>query len=176
VNDPTATGFYGRRYVMSGLRQKTLALDTRLNMTFTPRMTLELYAQPFFASGHFDKFKEFVKPRAGEFNTFGENAGSVTTQKNAAGAITRYTIDPDGIGAAAPFSFNNPDFTQRSLRGNAVFRWEYHPGSVLYLAWTHSRFNQDAEGSLEFNREREALWAAHPDNIFLIKASWWIPR
>jgi hypothetical protein len=176
VNDPTATNFYGRRYVMSGLRQKQLALDTRLNVTFSPRMTLELYAQPFFASGHFDQFKEFAAPRSGEFRTFGENAGSVTTQRDTTGAVTRYTIDPDATGPAQPFSFNNPNFAQRSLRGNAVYRWEYRPGSVLYLAWAHSRFNQDAQGSLSYSHEREALWAAHPDNIFLIKASWWIPR
>lgn len=176
VNDPTNTDFYGRRYIMSGIRQKTLALDTRLNVTVTPRMTLELYAQPFFASGHYYDFKEFAKPRSEVFRTFGSEVGTVTAQTTAAGAVQRFTIDPDGTGAAAPFSFNNPDFTQRSLRGNAVFRWEYHPGSVLFLAWTHSRFNQDSQGTLEFSREREALWSAHPDNIFLIKASWWIPR
>ncbi|MBC8089547.1 MAG: carbohydrate binding family 9 domain-containing protein [Phycisphaerae bacterium] len=176
VDDPTAASFYGRRYVLSGLRQRQLALDTRLNVTFTPRMTLELYAQPFFASGHFDQFREFAAPRSGTFNTFGEDVGIVTTQRDTAGSVTRYTIDPDGTGNAAPFSFGNPDFTQRSLRGNAVFRWEYHPGSVLYLAWAHSRFNQDSQGSLEYGREREALWAAQPDNIFLVKVSWWIPR
>ena len=176
VDDATATAFYGHRFVLSGLRQKQLALDTRLNVTFTPRMTLELYAQPFFASGHFDKFKEFRAPRTGDWNTFGVDAGSVTSTVDSEGAVSRYTIDPDGTGAALPFSFANPDFTQQSLRGNAVFRWEYRPGSVLYLAWSHSRFMQDRQGTLDFAHERDALYAAHPDNVFLVKASWWIPR
>lgn len=162
--------------MLSGLRQKQLALDTRLNVTFTPRMTLELYAQPFFASGHFDKFKEFRAPRQGAYNIFGEGVGSVAVARDSTGAVTRYTIDPDGAGAAQPFSFGNPDFSQQSLRGNAVFRWEYHPGSVLYFAWTHSRFREDGLGSLDFNHDRDAIYAAHPDNIFLVKASWWIPR
>ena len=174
--DATASNFYGSRYVLSGLQQKQVAFDTRLNVTLSPRMTLELYAQPFFASGHYDKFKEFVAPRQGVYNTYGGNAGTVTTQRDSAGAITRYTIDPDGAGAAVPFSFANPDFTQQSLRGNAVFRWEYHPGSVLYFAWTHSRFRQDGQGVLDFSHERDALYAAHPDNVFLVKASWWVPR
>ncbi|MEO7361955.1 MAG: DUF5916 domain-containing protein, partial [Gemmatimonadaceae bacterium] len=174
--DVTASNFYGSRYVLSGLRQKQLAVDTRLTVTFSPRMTLELYAQPFFASGHYDKFKEFVAPRQGAYRAYGVNAGTVTAQRDSAGTITRYIVDPDGVGAAVPFSFANPDFTQQSLRGNAVFRWEYHPGSVLYFAWAHSRFSQDGQGSLNFSHEREALYAAHPDNIFLVKASWWIPR
>ena len=176
VRDATASNFFGTRYILSGLKQTQVALDTRLNVTFSPRMTLELYAQPFFASGHYDSFKEFVAPRQGVYNTYGVNAGSVTTQRDTTGAITRFTIDPDGAGAAAPFSFANPDFTQQSLRGNAVFRWEYRPGSVLYFAWTHSRFRQDGQGTLDFVHERDALYAAHPDNVFLVKASWWIPR
>lgn len=176
VNDATDAAFYGRRYVLSGLKQQQLALDTRLNVTFSPRMTLELYAQPFFASGHYAQFKEFTAPRSANFVTFGTDVGSVTVVRDSAGAIARYTIDADGTGASAPFSFGNPDFTQRSLRGNAVFRWEYHPGSVLYVAWTHSRFSQDGNGALDFTRERDALLAAHPDNILLVKASWWIPR
>ncbi|MEP6766119.1 MAG: DUF5916 domain-containing protein, partial [Gemmatimonadaceae bacterium] len=174
IPDAKATNFFGTRYVLSGLRQKTLAFDTRLNITFSPRMTLELYAQPFFASGHYSKFKEFGAPRQANYNIFGEDVGTVSTMLDTLGKISKYTIDPDGAGPAGAFSFSNPDFTQRSLRGNAVFRWEYRPGSVFYLAWTHSRFSQDSEGNLDFSRERTALEASHPNNIFLVKASWWI--
>ncbi|MEP6778500.1 MAG: DUF5916 domain-containing protein [Gemmatimonadaceae bacterium] len=176
IPDAQATNFFGTRYIMSGLRQKVLALDTRVNMTFSPRMTLELYAQPFFASGHYAKFKQFNAPRQGQFSIFGQDVGTIATVLDTLGKISQYTIDPDGVGPASAFSFANPDFTQRSLRGNAVFRWEYRPGSVVYLAWTHSRFNQDGEGNLDFSRERTALEASHPNNVFLVKISWWIPR
>ena len=90
--------------------------------------------------------------------------------------MASYAIDPDGTGPAQPFSIDNPDFTQQSLRGNAVFRWEYRPGSVLYVAWTQSRSGSQAFGDLEFERDRTALLAARPDNVFLVKASWWLPR
>ncbi|MDQ6612653.1 MAG: hypothetical protein M3Y64_09490 [Gemmatimonadota bacterium] len=139
-------------------------------------MTLELYAQPFFASGHYAQFKEFRAPRQGQFNVYGTDIGTVATVLDSLGAIAKYTIDPDGSGPSSAFTFQNPDYTQRSLRGNAVFRWEYRPGSVLYLAWTHSRFDSDHEGTLDLSRERTALLASHPNNIFLVKASWWIPR
>jgi hypothetical protein len=176
VEDPTATAFYGSRYVMANLDQRTLGLDTRVSVTFTPRMTLELYAQPFFASGNYFRFKEYVAPRTTETAVYGEDRGTIQQVTASDGAVT-YEIDPDGAaGPAQTFSIDNPDFTQRSLRGNAVFRWEYRPGSVLYFAWTQSRFADDVFGDLNFRRDRRALFAAQPDNIFLVKASWWIPR
>ena len=176
VSDPASTAFYGRRYVLSALRQKSLGLDTRVNVTFSPTMTLQLYAQPFIASGLYDDFKEFNAPRQDRWSVYGRDVGTITKQTSATGDVT-YTVDPDGAaGAAAPFTFSNPDFNFRSLRGNAVFRWEYLPGSTLYLAWTHSRSGSVGVGDFDFARDREALFAEHPDNIFLVKASWWITR
>jgi hypothetical protein len=175
IDDATATAFYGKRYVFAGSDQKTLGLDTRVNWTFNPRMTLELYAQPFFASAHFFKFNEYVAPRHSRLNVYGSDVGSITPTTNAEGRVTQYTIDPDGSGPAQSFVLDNPDFTDRSLRGNAVFRWEYRPGSLLYVAWTQSRFISDPFGDLRFSREKDALFGTKPDNIFLIKASYWLP-
>jgi hypothetical protein len=176
VVDATAANFYGSRYVMSTLDQRTLGLDTRLSVTFNPRMTLELYAQPFFASGHYFEFKEYVSPRSQQLAVYGRDRGTITPSRDAGGGLTSYTIDPDGSGAARPFTIDNPDFTEQSLRRNAVFRWEYRPGSVLYFAWTQSRQGDSAFGDLEFPRDREALLAARPQNIFLVKASWWVSK
>jgi hypothetical protein len=176
VADTTAKAFYGTRYVMSALQQRTLGLDTRLNVTFSPTMTLELYMQPFFAAGRYYDFKEYVAPRTRLTATYGRDRGTIATVRDTTGAIASYTIDPDGAGPAAPFTIANPDFTETSLRGNAVFRWEYRPGSVLYVAWTQSRLADAAFGDLEFGRDRSALLATRPDNILLVKASWWIPR
>jgi hypothetical protein len=139
-------------------------------------MTLELYAQPFFASGRYYNFKEYVAPRLVETAIFGRDRGTIAATRDTTGAVTSYTVDPDGLGPAAPFSFGNPNFTEQSLRGNAVFRWEYHPGSVLYFAWTQSRDASAAYGNLDLGRDRSALFGARPDNIFLVKASWWLPR
>jgi hypothetical protein len=175
-SDPTATAFSGQRYVFSALKQKQLVLETRMSMTFTPTMSLELFMQPLFASGHYLDFKEFDAPRQGEFSVFGRDKGTVSATRDTTGAVAAYTIDPDGAGAAAPFTFANPDFTLRSLRGNAVYRWEFKPGSVLYLAWTHSRAGSDHSGDLDLWRDRNALYSAQPDNVFLMKMSWWYAR
>lgn len=176
VGDPTAEEFGGRRYVLSDIRQRQFALDTRLNVTFSPRMTLELYAQPFLASGRYFDFKEFDRPRGETWGVFGRDRGTVTPVTNEAGRVTGYAIDPDGAGPAASFGVGNPDFNFRSLRGNAVFRWEYRPGSTVYFAWTQQRSDVASIGSFDFGRDQAALFDARPDNIFLVKASWWLAR
>lgn len=176
VPDSTAVAFYGTRYVMSSLAQRTLGLDTRLNVTFSPTMTLQLYVQPFFASGDYFDFKEYVATRSVETAVYGRDRGTIAELRDTAGRVSQYTIDPDGPGPAAPFTLSNPDFSQQSLRGNAVFRWEYRPGSVLYVAWTQSRFADAPFGDLDLRRDRAALFATRPDNIFLVKASWWMPK
>jgi hypothetical protein len=175
VADPTATLFYGRRYVLSSLTQKTLSLDTRLNVTFTPNATLELYAQPFIASGDYFNFKEFDAPRKSHKSIYGMDKGTIVPTISG-GREVSYVIDPDAAGPAAPFTVSNPDFNFRSLRGNAVFRWEYLPGSTLYLVWTQERTDGSEVGNFDFGRDRAALLAAHPDNIFLVKLSYWLGR
>jgi hypothetical protein len=177
VPDPTNTLFYGRRYVLSSLVQKTLSLDSRFTMTFSPTSSLELYAQPFIASGAYSAFKEFDRPRYSKKSVYGVDRGTITPARNVRGEIVSYTIDPDAAGAAAPFSIDNPDFNLRSLRGNAVYRWEYRPGSTLFFVWTQSREHfAPYDGSFEFDRDRTALFATHPDNIFLVKLNYWLGR
>jgi hypothetical protein len=174
--DPTAVAFGGQRYVLADVRQRQLSLDSRINLTFSPKMTLEMYAQPFLASGHFGAFKEFAAPRREAVQVYGRDRGTVVPEQSATGATLRYRLDPDGTGAAAPFVINNPDFTLRSLRGSVVYRWEYHPGSTLFFVWTQQRSDQSAEGDFQFGRDQSALFRAKPDNIFLVKASWWLAR
>ena len=176
VSDPADTAFFGSRYVMSALRQKTLALDTRVSVTFTPRMTLEFYAQPFFGTGHYSDFQEYVAPRTDTRVIYGRDRGAIAAALAPNGTVSQYTIDPDGAGPAQAFTIANPDFDTRSLRGNAVFRWEYRPGSVLYLAWTQTRSDVEPFGDFNFARDRQGLLATRPENVFLIKASWWVPR
>jgi len=96
--------------------------------------------------------------------------------KDASGHVTSYTVDPDGAGAAAPFSIGNPDFNVRSLLGNAVFRWEYRPGSTLFFVWSQSRSSSEATGEFSLQHDESQLFRAKPDNIFLVKMNWWLTR
>ncbi|MDB4908234.1 MAG: putative rane associated hydrolase [Gemmatimonadetes bacterium] len=172
--DPTATNFYGTRYVFGTLDQRTLSMGTRLNATITPNMTFELYAQPFIASGGYSTFKEYASTRSRDYKVYGRDVGTIKSTLRADGVVSSYTVDPDAAGPAGSFSFGNPDFVFHSLRGTAVARWEYRPGSTLYFVWTQERAGQDSYNSIEFSRDRGSLLADRPTNIFLVKASYWI--
>ena len=95
VTDPLASATYGSRYVFSNLSQSTLALDTRLDWTFTSALTLQLYAQPFVSTGNYSSFKQLHAPRTYTFDVYGKDVGTVS---HSAGT---YTIDPDAALNAA---------------------------------------------------------------------------
>jgi hypothetical protein len=165
-SDTTANHFFDRRVVFSDIVQRELELGTRLNVTFTPTLTLELYAQPLISSGDYENFKEFVAPRTVEKRSFDATQLSVTGNE--------YSLDADRNPLTPALTFSNPDFNFRSLRGNAVMRWEYRPGSTVFLVWTQSRSSEETIGDFRFRRDRSALFDARPDNVFLVKVNYWI--
>jgi hypothetical protein len=176
VTDPTATAFYGNRYVFAFIKTRTLSLDTRVNWTFNPNLTLQLFAQPFIASGAYSAFREFAAPRTYHKLIYGEDVGTITRTPATASANAQYNVDPDNGGPAAAFSFDDPDFTFRSLIGNAVLRWEYRPGSTVFFVWTQSRTGSDTNGNFDFGTQRSAIFRDRPTNVFQVKVNYWIGR
>lgn len=165
VDDSLMTDTFAARYIFGHLYQRVLSMEIRLNWTFTPKLTLQLYLQPFLAVGEYDRFKELARPKSFEFNTFGEGQSSLDFKDNI------YWVDPDGEGPASVFTFNNPDFNFKSVRGTIVLRWEYHPGSILYFVWTQNRSDYANPGDFNFSRDLGDLFSAPGDNIFLLKAT-----
>ncbi len=144
VASADAANTYGAYYLFAPITQQTLAMETRLDVTFTPKLSFELYAQPFISSGDYG------------------GVGALDAAKG-------FTFAP-WTGQTG-----NPDFNYRSLRSTAVLRWEYRPGSTLYVAWQQARSDFAAgTGDFDFGRDRRALFRAKPDNVFVIKASYWI--
>ena len=178
VPDSTAVAFGGNRYVFAFIRTRTLSLDTRLNWTFSPNLTLQLYAQPFIASGAYSSFREFAAPRSVRKLVYGRDIGTISRTPAApgSGGSATYTVDPDGAGPASPFTFADPDFTQTSLRGTAVLRWEYRPGSTVYFVWTQERTGTQPVGNFDFGDATHAIFRDRATNIFLVKVSYWIGR
>jgi hypothetical protein len=165
-SDPTATQTYGSRYVFAELDQKTLSSSIRLNWTFTPQLSLQLYIQPLISSGDYTNFKELKAPGTYDFKIYGEEGSTFDPESN--------TADPDGEGPAQPIEIDNPDFNVKSLRGNAVLRWEYLPGSVIYFVWTQTRSEAEEIGDFKFEESMTRMFAAEPDNIFMIKVTYWL--
>jgi hypothetical protein len=171
--DPTATQTYGSRYIFADLNQTTLSANIRLNWTFTPQLSLQLFMQPLISSGAYRNFKEFAEPGTYNFRVYGTGGSTIKEQQDGAGVASTFEVDADGPGPSQPYSFSNPDFDFKSLRGNAVLRWEYRPGSTLYLVWTQSRTDSQLFRNFEFDRSMSRLWEARPDNIFMLKFTYW---
>jgi hypothetical protein len=167
-DDVLATSTFGHRYVFATLDQTTVSASVRLNWIFTPRLSLEVYTQPLLSSGRYTGFKELAGPRSYAFTAYPEPAATSDPD--------RIKLDPDGNGPAATQEIDDPDFSLASLRGNAVLRWEYSPGSTLFLVWTQNRSDNETIGTFRTGRALSRLFNAGADNIFMIKLSyWWNP-
>ena len=164
VVDAGATGTFGRRYVFAQLDQTTLSASLRVNWAFTPNMSVQLYAQPLISSGNYFAFKQLARARSYEFDPIG-------------GGVPQYDAPTDRIdvdGPGGPRSPFNPDFNVTSLRGNAILRWEYMPGSTLFLVWTQERNGYENSGEFEFKSAFDRLVDQRPNNIFLAKVTYYL--
>lgn len=178
VADPLAEETFGRRYVFAGLDQTTVSLETRMNVTFTPALSFELYVEPFVSTGSYGGFKEFRAPGTFDFLEYGREVGTVEPEGNGF-----FRVDPDGAGPAGSFLLRDQDFTRLSLLGNAVMRWEWRPGSTLFLVWQQSRSDalnlqnswddRDRIGQFDLGRDAGDLFRLRADNIFVIKVNYW---
>jgi len=180
VDDAFATETFGRRYIFAPIHQTTVSLETRLNLTLSPTLTFELFMQPLVSSGQYGGLTEFRAPRTFDFLRYGDDVGTIARQSDG-----NYLVDPDGVGAAPSFAVPDRDFNVRSLLGNAVLRWEWSPGSTLFLVWQQSRSQRvvgsefDATGAggvgdFELSHDAAELFRIQPDNILLIKVNYWL--
>lgn len=166
-SDATSNTF-GNRYVFAEIEQHTVSASIRLDWTFSPKMSLQTYVRPYITSGKYSNFKELSQARTHDYTIYGNDAGSIEQVES------RYFVDPDGAGPAAEFSFGNPNFNYRSIQGNAVFRWEYMPGSALFLVWQQQRDQFMNDGAFDMRGSMNDLFKAKATNVFLIKLSYWL--
>ncbi len=173
------TATYGRRYLFGELDRRTVSLPTRLNVTFSPGLALQLFAQPLLSVGDFTAYKQLARAESFDFDIFEEGAVTGAGAVACVGGRTcrsgdQRLVDFDGDGRT-DFSFRERDFRVRSLRGNAVLRWEYRPGSTLFFVWQQRRSYQDLEANtFRLGGEALDLLTDQPANVFIIKASYWL--
>ncbi len=141
-------------YLFGHLEQKQLALTMRLTYPFTANMSLQVYAQPFISKGTFSNVRELsATPRAADY-----------ASRYQAYSDTAYTNNVGG-------------FNFKQFRSNVVFRWEYRPGSTLFVVWSQGRQGSTGlEGTRSFNGDLNDLFNLRPVNSFLVKLSYWINR
>lgn len=171
--DTFATGTFGSRYVFAQLHQHELDLTLRVTAMVSSTLSLELFTQPFTFSGDYRGLKELAAPRTFRFLQYGKAAGSTISYNPASGA---YTAFPDSAGHPTDsITIANPNFRTRSFQMNAVVRWEYRPGSTLFLVWTQSRARGFSDPSFNAGRDfGSQLFADRPTNVLLIKVNYWM--
>ena len=149
-----AVGSDSTHYTFARLDQTTTSLNTRLNFTATPNLSFQFYAEPFVSNGTYADWKEIANPRADRF----------------VDRFKRYR------GAGEVFD----GFNYRQFNSNAVMRYEYRPGSTLFVVWQQGRSNNVSPGDLDYNpnysfqRDYGSPLRDHPNNTFLIKWSYWL--
>ncbi|MFA6232801.1 MAG: DUF5916 domain-containing protein [Bacteroidota bacterium] len=163
---PAAT--FGRRYIFATIDQGTLSARFRVNFAFSPDLTLELYAEPFAASGAYSRFGELPAAESDKLRVFGEDAESVIRYDE--GNASYVVIDQRGA-----FPIFNPDFNILSFRSNVVLRWEWVRGSTLFLVWQQNRSGYDIDGNLIGPRDLLRSIERTGDNFIALKISYWIP-
>jgi hypothetical protein len=171
VPDATASTTFGSRYVFADIDQFQVTMSTRVNWILSPKMSLQVYMQPLIAVGRYWDYKEFARPGTYSFLRYGYEIGNISVDEN-----RDYTVDPDGGGAAPSFSFHDPSFNLKSLRVNAIFRWEWRLGSTLYFVWTQNRQDFSDPGQFSAGHDIAKLFSAPANSILLARIAYWIGR
>ncbi len=134
-------------YTFAHLNQTTVAVTSRVNWTASPTLSMQFYAQPFVSTGEFSNWREIGSARSSSYDA----------------RLTSYG------GGISPTGFNFKQFNS-----NAVARWEYRPGSTLFLVWQQGRLQDGRNpGNFAFARDYRDLFRTHPDNTLLVKLSYW---
>lgn len=143
-----------KHYTFAHLDQTTTSATIRLNYTFTPSVSLQAYTQPFISKGTYTNVRQLSStPRASAFDS-----------RFVAYGDTSVTNDPGG-------------FNFKEFQSNVVFRWEYRPGSTLFLVWNEGRQGDAGlEGTNDFRGDVRELLRLHPANTFLVKVSYWLNK
>jgi hypothetical protein len=137
-------------YAFGHIDQTTVALTERVNYTVTPNLSIQIYAEPFVSAGDYSRFKELANGRAREYDL----------------RYSPYVYDLEANG--------NPDFNAKSFRTTNVLRWEYKPGSALFVVWQQARQNDAVPGGFQFGRDVRGIFGVTPQNVFLVKLSYWL--
>jgi hypothetical protein len=158
----------GSRWVLGRIDQKTLSATFRINLFLTPDLSIQYYGSPFLSSGRYSDYKRAEETQAASyedrFHRFGDDELSYQAGENG------YRVQE---AAGTTYSFDNPDFSFRQFRSNLVLRWEYVPGSSLYVVWSQGRTSESDVYEGSFGRNLDELRRAQGDHVFLVKLSYW---
>jgi len=158
------------RYILASIDRRTINTSFRVNVNLSPNLTIQYWGQPFVATGSYYDHKYIVDPKADKYT----NRFWTYSDKQISDQGTCYNVD-ENIDGKVDYTIGNRDFNVREFLSNLVFRWEYSPGSSVYLVWSQTRSSYENTGDLEFIDDVADLFNTadnHPHNVFLLKFSY----
>ncbi|MDX1286377.1 MAG: DUF5916 domain-containing protein, partial [Draconibacterium sp.] len=151
----------------------TVNMSLRVNYNITPDLTIQYWGQPFVATGEYSDFKHITNSKADDlldrYKLFSNQQISYDSETNL------YSID-DNIDGSIDYYIGKPDFNVKEFLSNLVVRWEYRPGSTVYLVWNQTRNHYINNGSFDLGNDIQNLFDGKANNIFLVKFSYRIGR
>jgi hypothetical protein len=156
------------RYLIGRIRQNTYNFTFRFNYNIGPDLSIQYYGSPFISCGSYNNFKRTADTHSrnidARYHSFTDEEISFNDAENS------YTVNEESIS----YSFTNPDFSFRQFRSNLVLRWEYHPGSTIYLVWENNRNSRESRYLLDYFDNMNELFSMQPTNVFMVKVSFWL--
>jgi hypothetical protein len=155
-----------KRYILGTIDQKTLGLTFRVDLNLNPELSIQYYGSPFVSRGSYSNFKHVTNPRAGSYGERFELFDNVVFSENT------YFFDENND-SVNDYSIENPDFNFHQFRSNLVVKWEYRLGSFIYLVWSSDRTERTSSADVSVGESYRQLSRVFPNNIFLLKLSYW---
>ncbi|HVT41254.1 MAG TPA: DUF5916 domain-containing protein [Gemmatimonadaceae bacterium] len=160
----------GTHYLTGDLHQRTASLTARFSYAFTRALTLQGYAQPFVSAGYFSSIAEVVRPRSARQSDRVRPFSADGTRRSP--DSTRLLLTSPG----GTLTIGNPDFSVGDFNANMVLRWEYRPGSTVFMVWNQGQSTQAWDGNASLSRLSNALWTSPATTVFLVKWSHYLGR
>jgi hypothetical protein len=155
----------GNRYILGKINQQTLGATFRIDYNITPELSIQYYGSPFATVGKYSEFKSVTNPKAAKYSDRYSNLNPVLNGDSCEVSENNNPV--------IDYKFANTDFNFSQFRSNLVFRWEYRPGSQIYIVWSQDRTNYIMPGNSSVYNAAGDLRDVYPNNIFLIKFNYW---
>jgi hypothetical protein len=159
------------RYIMSNISRKTASMSLRINYNITPDLTIQYWGQPFVATGEYSDYKYITNSKSDLLT----NRYQIYSENQISTGAENYFID-ENLDGQTDYQFRKPDFNVKEFLSNLVVRWEYRPGSTIYLVWSQTRNHYENNGTFDIANDIEKLFSEGANNIFLVKFSYRLGR
>jgi hypothetical protein len=167
----TQTDFNGNpRYIFASINQKTISTSFRVNLNLSPNLTFQYWGQPFVATGKYYDHKFIIQPMSDSYHSrFWTYSPSQISYDG-----SQYNVD-ENVDGKTDYTIGKSDFNVKQFLSNLVVRWEYSPGSTVFLVWSQTRSYYTDSGQMDFFNNVGDLFNRGknvPHNVFLIKFSY----